>query len=163
MFRAALSALILGLIHVLYLPLALAGLLTLNLSPSSTGKEDEEIHIAGSDVGEDNGSEAREDDIKQRFLDRFAEAIGQEGRLKDVRVSLSVARNYEVFGSRDQKFFFGTIEKLPSFIGASVLAKTEDLATVKDALRGELLRYNGPRLNYYAGGLEILQRLRISD
>ncbi|KAL4071162.1 hypothetical protein V8B97DRAFT_2024051 [Scleroderma yunnanense] len=126
--------------------ISLVNLLSLHngsqLSLSSAGEEDKQIHITGSsDMGGDNSSETN----------------------TDVKVSLLVMHN-KVFGDCDQGFF-SSVKKLLLAIGASVFAKTKvewgqlkagivDLKTVKDALWEELLHYNTPHLDYYVNTLK---------
>ncbi|KAG6328816.1 hypothetical protein ID866_10272 [Astraeus odoratus] len=107
-------------------------------------------------------------ELKQRFLDRFAEVMsrdkgwehiccvalresGDQCVEEDVTVSLLVARN-GTFGDGDLEFC-RRIEKHLGAIAASVHERTENLDAVKRALWKDLCRYNSPRLRYYAKSL----------
>ncbi|KAI6037922.1 hypothetical protein EDC04DRAFT_2897095 [Pisolithus marmoratus] len=134
-----------------------------------TGKEDEDVQRNANDVGGDDSDvcDSKEDELKQRFLDRFAEMMSNEKGDRhvavcsvalresgdrcpegEVKVSLLVSRNQD-FGSRD-KNFFSTLERLLATIGATVCEEMSSLPAVEKELWKELVQYNQPRLNYHA-------------
>ncbi|KAI6000935.1 hypothetical protein EDC04DRAFT_3074700 [Pisolithus marmoratus] len=134
-----------------------------------TGKEDEEVHSnTDIDVGGDDSDvrDDMEDELKQRFLDRFAEIMSNEKGDRhvavcsvalresgnrypegDVKVSLLVSRNRD-FKSHD-KSFFSTLERLLSTIGATVNEETNSLPAIEKELWEELVHYNQLRLDYH--------------
>ncbi|KAI6152986.1 hypothetical protein BKA82DRAFT_3970184 [Pisolithus tinctorius] len=106
-----------------------------------TGKEEEEVQCStNTEVsgGESDVRESKEDELKRRFLDKFAEAISNDkgdrhvavcsvalresrgDRCPDgnVKVSLLVSRNQDF--EQEDKNFFGTLERLLAAIGATV-------------------------------------------
>ncbi|KIN95022.1 hypothetical protein M404DRAFT_334734 [Pisolithus tinctorius Marx 270] len=137
------------------------------LQPS---KKEEEEH-EDNDVCADDESTVwggKEDEFKQRFLDRFAEIMsrdkggehvccvalresGDQRLDEDVKISLLVARNAN-FKNLDENFR-RRLEKLLATIGTSVSGQQNDIVAVKNELWEELLCYNQPRLDFYADSL----------
>ncbi|KAI6146665.1 hypothetical protein BKA82DRAFT_625353 [Pisolithus tinctorius] len=124
---------------------------------------DIDIHGNKHSIGD-----SREDKLKQHFLDRFAEMMsrkkggkhvccaafresGDRCLDKDVKISLLVARNSN-FWDLD-KTFRSRLEGLLATIGASVHGEQYDISAVKEELWEEVLRYNQPRLKFYAARL----------
>ncbi|KAI6000932.1 hypothetical protein EDC04DRAFT_2791303, partial [Pisolithus marmoratus] len=108
------------------------------------------------------------DEFKQQFLDSFAQIMSRDKGGKhvccvalhrsgdrahdvDFKISLFVACN-TAFKDHDKKFC-STVSELLSTIGASLHDKTRDLSVVKEKLWEELVRYNQPRIDRYAGSL----------
>ncbi|KAI6137193.1 hypothetical protein F5141DRAFT_72626 [Pisolithus sp. B1] len=110
--------------------------------------------------------EDKGDEIKQRFLDRFAEmmSIEKDGKYvccvafrksdrtveEDDKLSLIVARNADL--DETDKKFLSRVEVLLTAIGASVYKESNSISVVKE-LWEELLRYNQPHLDRYAESL----------
>ncbi|KAI6037927.1 hypothetical protein EDC04DRAFT_2897105 [Pisolithus marmoratus] len=107
-------------------------------------------------------------ELKQHLLDSFAEIMSRDkggkhvccvalhesgdwSRDVDAKISLFVARN-TAFKDRDKKFC-STVSELLSTVGASLHDKARDLSVVKEKLWEELVRYNQPRIDRYAGSL----------
>ncbi|KAI6105127.1 hypothetical protein EDD16DRAFT_1633679 [Pisolithus croceorrhizus] len=147
------------------------------------GKEDEDSHCnTNTNVGGDDSHfrGSRGDELKQRFLDRFAEmmsndkgdrhvavcsvALRESGDRRPeghVKVSLLVSRNQD-FGSRDKKFF-STLETLLATISATVHEGSSSLPAIQMELWEELVRYNQHRLDYYIDTLRNnLQEIKAS-
>ncbi|KAI6137114.1 hypothetical protein F5141DRAFT_69395 [Pisolithus sp. B1] len=146
---------------------SLANLLSLRkvvcLGPTERGDEDTEDDV--------NSTRARaKDDLKRRFLDRFAKvmsrkkggkyvacvALRESGNVDleepgGVKVTLLVARN-EAFGEVDYKFC-KEIEKLLAALGASARKHTKD-PVVEKALWEAMLHYNEARLERYVLDLQ---------
>ncbi|KAG6328865.1 hypothetical protein ID866_10224 [Astraeus odoratus] len=141
------------------------------LGPSNGKENDEAPEVADDGARSSASSAGGEDELKQRFLDRFAEVMspdkggkhvccvalresGDRRVEENVRISLLVARNNTCsdFSDDDLKFC-RTVEKLLRAIATSVDEKIENLDAVKTVLWEELCRYNGPRLGHYANSL----------
>ncbi|KAI6138606.1 hypothetical protein BKA82DRAFT_4234318 [Pisolithus tinctorius] len=136
------------------------------LQPSNQEEEEhEDDEICGDDSTVWGG---KEDEFKQRFLDRFAEIMLRVKSRKhvcsvalresrdqclngDVKISLFVARDVN-FEHVDEKFR-RRLEKLLAAIGASVYEEQNDISAVKQELWEELLRFYQPRLDFYADRL----------
>lgn len=137
------------------------------------GPNDEEAD-EGVEVDVDNRwnqpfvGDSKEDELKQHFLDRFAEimsrnkggkhvccvALRQSGDRRldgDVKISLLIARNV-AFKNHDKKFC-STLQELLAAIGASADDEIRDLSEVKKKLWEESIHYNQPRIDHYADSL----------
>ncbi|KAI6037923.1 hypothetical protein EDC04DRAFT_2083362 [Pisolithus marmoratus] len=118
--------------------------------------------------------EGEEDELKQHFLDRFAEIMSRDKGGKcvcsaalqqsasrhpgeGVKISLLVARNHN-FQKRDS-IFCSTLERLLTAIAASVHGNTNNVPAVKRKLWEELVCYNQPRLD--KGANRLRQHLRV--
>lgn len=134
-----------------------------NMNRDEGVEVDDDFDRGNSDTGD-----SKEDELKQRFLDRFAEIMSRDKGGKhvccvalresgdrhldeDVNVSLLVARN-DTFNEQDTKFC-GILERLLAAIGASVYGETIGLLVIKKELWEELVCYNQPRLGLYADSL----------
>ncbi|KAG6328330.1 hypothetical protein ID866_10759, partial [Astraeus odoratus] len=135
----------------------------------SRNREDDEVpEVSDDGIHSSASSIGGEDELKQRFLDRFAEVMscdkggkyvccvalresGDQHAEEDVTISLLVARN-STFSDEDVKFC-RTVEMLLRAIAASVYKRTEDFDAVKTALWKELLHYDGPRMDHYVNNL----------
>lgn len=141
-----------------------------------TGKEEEEVQCStNTEVSGDDSDvrESKEDELKRRFLDKFAEAISNDkgdrhvavcsvalresgGRCPDgnVKVSLLVSRNQDF--EPEDKNFFSSLERLLAAIGATVSEQiSTGLPAVEKELWEELVRYNQLRLDYHANSLRV--------
>ncbi|KAI6028949.1 hypothetical protein EDC04DRAFT_3142747 [Pisolithus marmoratus] len=111
-----------------------------------------------------------EDDLKRRFLDRFAKVMSRNKggqcvtcvalresknidleELDGVKVTLLVARN-EAFGDEDCSFC-NKVERLLRALAASARIHTKH-PVVEKALWKAVLHYNGPRLERYASNFQ---------
>ncbi|KAI6146664.1 hypothetical protein BKA82DRAFT_4154665, partial [Pisolithus tinctorius] len=136
------------------------------------GPNDEEVD--GVEVDVDNRwnqpsvGDSKEDELKQHFLDRFAEimsrdkggkhvccvALRQSGDRRldgDVKISLLITRNV-AFKNHDKKFC-STLQELLAAIRASAGDEIKDLPAVKQKLWEELVHYSQPRIDRYADSL----------
>ncbi|KAI6137183.1 hypothetical protein F5141DRAFT_71953 [Pisolithus sp. B1] len=146
------------------------------LQPSNgDGERHHNIVVCGEDPAVWEG---KEDELKQHFLDGFAEIMSRDkggkyvssavlhlstGRhpAEGVKASLLVARNGG-FRKRDETFC-STLEGLLAAIGASVRGQTNSTLAARRELWKELVCYNQPRLNEGANKLrKHLQMLKAS-
>ncbi|KAI6138605.1 hypothetical protein BKA82DRAFT_4234313 [Pisolithus tinctorius] len=138
------------------------------LRPGNTSKDEDVGVDVGFNGGNSDTGDSKEDELKERFLDRFAEIMSRDKGGKhvccvalqesgdrhldeDVRISLLVARN-DTFNEQDTKFF-RTLGRLLAAIGASVYDDTINPHAIEQQLWVELVCYNQPRLGLYADSL----------
>ncbi|KAI6000933.1 hypothetical protein EDC04DRAFT_1069347 [Pisolithus marmoratus] len=132
-------------------------------------KKDEDVEVDDDfSRGNSDTGDSKEDELKKRFLDRFAEIMSRDKGGKhvccvalresgdrhldeEIKISVLVARN-DTFNEQDTKFC-STLERLLTAIGASVYEETIGLPVIERELWEELIRYNQPRLGLYADRL----------
>lgn len=137
------------------------------LGPNDEEDGEDEVDV-GIRTNEPSVGDSEENELKERFLDRFAELMsrnkggkhvccvalqesGDRHLDEGVKISLVVARN-NTFNEQDTKFC-STLERLLATISASVYEETIGLPVIEKKLWDELVCYYQPRIDRYTRSL----------